>query len=269
MVYITGDTHADFRKFNTNKFPTQKDMTRDDFVIICGDFGGVWYKKDDKGYKEQEYWLDWLNEKPFTVLFVDGNHENYDLLNALPKEKWHGGEAQFIRDNVIHLCRGQVFDINGKSFFTFGGAPSHDIDDGILDPTKYSKYEFQSLYNMWRSHGKMFRVNHVSWWKEEMPSEEEKKIGITNLEKYGNKVDYIITHEAPSSILYQMYHGETEMNALSDYLGLLSYRIDFTHWYFGHHHVNRDIGEKFTCLYGNIECIEKSKEQDYEEILRV
>ena len=42
MIYITGDCHSNFERFNTRNFPEQKEMTKDDYVIICGDFGGVW-----------------------------------------------------------------------------------------------------------------------------------------------------------------------------------------------------------------------------------
>ncbi len=42
MIYITGDTHSDYTRFTENKFPIQAEMTKDDYVIICGDFGGVW-----------------------------------------------------------------------------------------------------------------------------------------------------------------------------------------------------------------------------------
>lgn len=40
MIYVTGDTHAniDIAKLNTTKFPQQKELTKNDFVIICGDF---------------------------------------------------------------------------------------------------------------------------------------------------------------------------------------------------------------------------------------
>ena len=44
MIYITGDCHGDFKRFNKKNFPEQLEMTKDDFVIICGDFGGVWNK---------------------------------------------------------------------------------------------------------------------------------------------------------------------------------------------------------------------------------
>lgn len=42
MIYITGDTHGDFLRFSMNAFPEQAEMTKEDIVIICGDFGGVW-----------------------------------------------------------------------------------------------------------------------------------------------------------------------------------------------------------------------------------
>ena len=86
MIYITGDTHGGFQRFGSKYFPQQKNMGREDYVIITGDFGGLW-----DGSNKDQYWLDWLEEKPFTTLFVDGNHENFDLLNALPERQWNGG----------------------------------------------------------------------------------------------------------------------------------------------------------------------------------
>ena len=76
MIYITGDCHREFSRFNTQNFPEQYEMTKEDYVIICGDFGGVWdYGKESK---EEKHLLDWLDGKPFTTLFVSGNHENFD-----------------------------------------------------------------------------------------------------------------------------------------------------------------------------------------------
>lgn len=71
MIYITGDIHGDPSKLSSDIFPEQKEMTKDDYVIICGDFGLIWEQKESK---TEKYWLDWLEEKPFTTLFVDGNH---------------------------------------------------------------------------------------------------------------------------------------------------------------------------------------------------
>ena len=99
MIYITGDCHAEWNKFSTNNFPEQKEMTRDDFVIVCGDFG-IWHDS-----KSERWWLDWLSEKNFTILFVDGNHENFDRLYSDEFESvdFHGGRAHKIREN-ISLC---------------------------------------------------------------------------------------------------------------------------------------------------------------------
>ena len=130
MLYITGDAHAEWaKKFSTDAFPEQKEMTRDDFVIVCGDFG-IWHDT-----KTEKWWLNWLEDKPFTLCFVDGNHENFDRLYSDEFEvvDFHGGKAHKIRENVYHLMRGYIFDICGKKIFAFGGASSHDIQDGILD----------------------------------------------------------------------------------------------------------------------------------------
>lgn len=128
-VFITGDTHGDFTRFKKEIFYEQTELTKDDCVIITGDFGSVW----DGSAKEQRQ-LDWLEHRPFTTLFVSGNHENFDLLAEYPVEDWHGGKVQHIRPSVIHLLRGQVYDIQGKTFFTMGGGSSHDISGGILEP---------------------------------------------------------------------------------------------------------------------------------------
>lgn len=172
MIYITGDCHQDFGRFNTGIFPEQKEMTKDDYVIVCGDFGGVWNRGGEN--KEEKHLMDWLEGKPFTTLFVDGNHENFDRLYAYPVEEWHGGKVHKIRPTVIHMMRGQVFAIDGKSVFTFGGASSHDIDGGILEPEDPDfKRKKRKLNQGWLP----YCINHVSWWRQELPSQEEMEEG--------------------------------------------------------------------------------------------
>lgn len=140
-IYITGDCHASFHKFNTDRFPEQKELTRDDVVIVCGDFGGIWCDTSD-----ERHWLKWLNEKNFTTLFVDGNHENFDrLISEFEVVDYCGGKAHKIRDNIYHLMRGYVFNICGKKIFAFGGASSHDIVKNVL---KSKISEITSGYSM-------------------------------------------------------------------------------------------------------------------------
>ena len=186
MIYFTGDCHSEFSRFGIDKFTIQNEMTKNDYVIICGDFGGVWNYLVESTY--EKYWLDWLNERNFTTLFVDGNHENFTRLYNYPVEEWHGGKVHKIRNSVIHLMRGEIFDIDNRKFFTFGGAKSHDIQDGIVNLDEEEK-----IYTF-RKRRAFFRIRDYSWWDLELPTEEEMQNGINNLEKVNYKVDYIITH---------------------------------------------------------------------------
>lgn len=133
-VFVTGDIHGNPVRLSKDSFYEQKDFSGnkdENIVIILGDFGLVWNRDGES--KQEKYWLDWLNQKPFTTIFVDGNHENHKRLVTYPVKEWHGGKVHEIRSNVLHLMRGEVFTIEDKKFFAFGGASSHDIQDGILD----------------------------------------------------------------------------------------------------------------------------------------
>lgn len=188
-IYVTGDCHGSFSRFDTKNFKQQKDMDKEDYVIICGDFGGIW--STDAENRQDKYWLEWLENKSFTTLFVDGNHENFDRLNSYPIEVWNGGKVHKIKSSIIHLMRGQVFSIAGKKIFTFGGAQSHDIQGGILEADDPLYREKKRALNR---KGIPYRINHVSWWKEELASEEEMQEAMKNLEAHNYEVDYIITH---------------------------------------------------------------------------
>lgn len=244
MMFITGDTHGDWvNRLKTDSFPEQKEMTKDDYVLILGDFG-VWDNSNRENYN-----LDWLEDKPFTTLFVSGNHENYDILDSLPVKEWHGGKVNHLRPSVIHLMRGQVFEIEGKTFFSFGGASSHDISDGILEKDDPRIKEWNKDYT------KMFRINHVSWWERELPSEEEMQEGLKNLEKYNDKVDYIVSHSPYTSVLQQIDggYGLYQSDILTDYLQWIKQTVEYKHWLFGHMHINETYHwERCSCLYEQI-----------------
>ena len=166
MIYVTGDCHGNFRRFQSKCFPEQANMTKDDTVIITGDFGGVWF-----GDSRDDETLDWLERLPFTLAFVCGNHENYDALERYPVAEWHGGKVHRIRPHVLHLMRGQIFELEGYRFFTMGGAKSHDIEDGILEPDA-PDFE-RRLVMRQRKPRARYRINHISWWAQELPSDEE------------------------------------------------------------------------------------------------
>ena len=224
MIFITGDTHGqhDFAKirFFANEI---RIACKDDYLIIAGDFGAVWSEKtledDLKPYESL----------PFTVLFVDGNHENFDLLNSFPIEIWNGGKIHKIRNNIIHLMRGQVYEIEGKTFFTFGGATSID---------------------------KIYRTENVSWWKAEVPSIADMEEACDNLQQGNYQVDYIITHSCDEKALYYpplsgrlFQRGRFPENKL---LSFFEDNVKYKHWYFGHYHLDDDLTDKKTVVYNEI-----------------
>lgn len=242
MLYITGDTHGNFERFSTRSFPEGRYLTNDDYVIILGDFGGIW--DFDESNKSELYTLKWLEDKPFSILFLDGNHENFDRLQNFPTKPWHGGQVHEIRPSILHLMRGEIYEIEGKSFFVFGGAASHDIADGILEPD-------DKRIKQWQKERRHFRINHISWWKEEMPSRKEMEHGIANLEQHNNSVDFILTHSPSSQMADTLgYHNFDE---LTSYQQFIHQTTHFKKWYFGHLHRDVELPEeKAHCLYKNI-----------------
>ena len=220
-------------------------MTKEDYVIICGDFGGGWDVEQEG--KAEKWWMNWLEERPFTTLFVDGNHENFDRLNSYPVEQWHGGKVHKIRPSVIHLMRGQVFELEGKQFFTFGGAQSHDIQDGILEPDDPEYKVKKKHLNARRA---LYRVNHVSWWAQELASEEEVAEARQNLERHNWQVDYIVTHCAPAST--QAMIGFHDVDVTTDFLEEVKEKCGYKYWFFGHYHDNKNVTYQDLLLYEQI-----------------
>lgn len=246
MIYLTGDIHGDPARLSSHAFPAQKEMTKGDYVIILGDFGLVWNYTGMSS--NEEYWLKWLEDKPFTTLFIDGNHENHDRLDAYPVTEWKGGKVHQIMPSVLHLMRGQVFMLEGCKFFTFGGARCHDIRDGILD-----KDEDAEKIRQWnKDYTKLFRINKVSWWERELPSEEEMEEGKRNLEQHGYEVDYVLTHCPSASTTALLGQGLYEQDILTEYLQEIRAKMTFKRWYFGHYHIDYAVNAEEHCLYEQV-----------------
>lgn len=253
MFYATGDTHGDWERLSYKNFPQGRDLSSDDYVFILGDFG-IW---DNSPRERHDF--DWLSEKPYSICFVSGNHENYDMLDQMEVKEWHGGKVNFIRDNIIHLRRGQVFDINGMKLFTFGGASCHDIRDGILDA---GDPEFREKKKKLDRNGGMYRINHQSWWEQELPTEEEMQEGLRNLKAHNWKVDYIFSHCAASGIQRDLDGGQGiyQPDILTDYLEEIKQQTAYQWWMFGHYHRNSKLSEKEYVLYEQIVRIPDDKE---------
>lgn len=219
MVFVTGDLHGavDFARLEQNR--QLQDLQRSDFLIICGDFGCVW-----AGEAHDRALLDKLEAMPFTTLFVDGNHENFTLLNSYPQQLWQGGKVHRIRPHVLHLMRGQVFRIEGKRYFTMGGAASPD---------------------------KARRIAGVSRWPEELPCDAEYEQAVERLEACGWVVDYVITHCAETgwSRCLDIHCKEDD---LTRFFEKLENRLTYTRWFFGHYHQDLKLGEHHLALYRNV-----------------
>ena len=223
-------------------------MTKEDYCIIAGDFGGVWYGVDDKTHrKSEDYNLNELSNRSFTTLFVPGNHENYARLmsDEFPLKEWNGGMVKEIRPSILMLMRGEMYEIDGAKFFAFGGASSHDITDGILDgadpdwKTKAKQLDRQGKY--------MYRIKGISWWEEELPTEEEMQHGLDVLSQNDWKTDFVITHCAPSST--QVMLGYHDNNVLTKYLEEIRQKLTYKRWFFGHYHDNRQVNAQDILLY--------------------
>ena len=179
--------------------------------------------------------------------FVQG-----DLLNALPEKEWHGGRVHEVRENILHLMRGQIFTFSGLTWFTMGGASSHDIQDGVLDP---EDPDFEQKYWLLRRMRGMFRVKGRSWWAEEMPNAREYAEALRNLEQVNWKVDCILSHCGPSSAVRKIdpSYGSDQ---LTDFLETVNQRCQFTYWFFGHYHDNRIIDDRYILQWEQISGLE-------------
>ena len=236
MIYITGDTHADLdiskvvKFFNKEKI--NRVLTKKDYLIILGDVGVTWDGgRQDKSVRQI------LQKLPVTVLFVDGNHENFDRLKGYPVEEWNGGKIQRIRPSVIHLMRGQVFVLEGKTFFTFGGAKSHDMVCVLDREDPDFRKKKRELKREWVP----YRTNHVDWWQEELPTTEEMEEGLRNLEIHDWNVDYIVTHCCSSSTQAMIGDETFKSDLLTDYFEKVKQNTVYKKWYFGHYHMDQEL----------------------------
>lgn len=225
-VFVTGDTHGTIDIDKVIEFSKRPDLTSDDVLIICGDFGLVW----SESQSEME-WRRWYSERPFTTLFIAGNHENYNLLNKLPHYNWNGITVRYVCNKVYHLMNG-IYTINNKKILAIGGAESHD---------------------------KEWRVETVDWWEQELPSATQLGNLKNAINSSDKKFDAIITHCAPDWAQDLFGYTDYPQNRLTHFLDDVSNEVQYRNWYCGHYH--NDIGAiidgatKFTLLYNDVEQI--------------
>ena len=221
MIYVTGDMHGDRTRLDKQSL---KKLRQGDTLIVCGDFGFIW--NDDKAEQKLLYKL---SKRPYNICFVDGTHENFELLYSYPVCERYGGSVHLIADNILHLMRGQVYEIEGKKLFTMGGGqnPDRDPDEELSETTAHY----------------------------EIPGKAEMLTAVENLEKNNYKVDYIITHEPPAKIKDFLLLSENTVSgttALRAFFDELSSQADYSKWFFGSMHTDKYISPLMTALFKNV-----------------
>ncbi|MFI3140990.1 MAG: metallophosphoesterase [Clostridia bacterium] len=220
MIYVTGDIHGLMSRFDE---PAIRKLKKGDTLIICGDFGFLW-----DGSKAEMNTITKLTKKKFDICFVDGTHENFEMLSNMKVQKWNGGKVHHVANNIFHLMRGQVFKIEDQVIFTMGGGESPDID---------------------------IRFELETWSDLEIPTRDELVEGVDNLQRYNGKVDMIITHEPPAKIkdfLLLDTKSDASITAINTYLEDVSRSCKFKHWYFGSLHMNKFISKTHTCVFDDV-----------------
>ena len=235
-VFLTGDLHGMGGSRRLAKpFFNAGGLTRDDYLIIVGDFGLVWKDLDRDGAR---LGIDWISRHPWTTLFIDGNHENHAALNSLPVEEWNGCRVHRLADNVIHIMRGEVFELEGIRYFAMGGAYSID---------------------------RHLRTPGLSWWPEEVPSEEARAHALETLASVDWNVDVVLTH-CPSvrGLDFCLTRDQRAHIQEDEFMEWLQHEVDekttYKRWFFGHIHKDDPSKAPYTPLYYSVVQIEKDGE---------
>lgn len=211
MIYLISDPHGGE---SMEGFLRYLEISTDsDLLIILGDLGVCF-----EDTEENRHFTEWFLSLDKKIAVVEGNHENHGFINSFPSDTWCGGEVHRLSDTIVHLKRGNIYDIEGKTFFVMGGCKSS------------AKWKEMGL-----------------WFDGEEPTEEELSLAYSNLSKYNNRVDYVLTHK------YVNYKEvEKDKYPTLSLEGLTKYideNVTFGHWYSGHWHICKAVDELHTFVY--------------------
>ena len=214
MVYVTGDIHGEIERFQEKEL---KRLKKKDTLIVLGDFGFLW-----NGSKEERKNLKWLTKRRYQLLFLDGCHENFDMLKEYPVVDYMGGKAHHLGGNLYHIQRGSILEIEGKKLLCFGGGESCDKED---------------------------REEGLNWWREELPTAEELTLCSENIKKANGQVDYILTHDAPQQLLEFARLTQGQPNWLHTFFDQIRQKVEYKKWLFGRYHKDHRISAKAQAVF--------------------
>lgn len=226
MICVTGDLHGDLTRLSA---PVLRKLKKGDALIITGDFGCIW-----DGSKKEQKTLKKLGKKKYNILFVEGVHENFELLEKYPVEEWCGGKTRLISGNLRQLMRGQYYEIAQKKVFSFGGGQS-DENNSYLEPDDEQK------------------------WLRELPTDDELAEGLQNLAAHDNFADIIVTYEPPARMIEFIDIGTTSRNHINTYLDTVLDTAKFGMWYFGKRHINKLIPPRYRCIFDAVEVADDTR----------
>ncbi len=222
MIYFTGDMHGDKRRFGGWRL---RWLGGRDTLVVCGDFGFLW-----NGSPEEKEVLEWIGRRKYQVLFLEGTHDNLDLLEQYPVEEWNGGLTHPISGNLRHLIRGQIFNIEGKTLLALGGGESRDA---------------------------AFRKAGENWWSQELPTLPEVEQWCRRLDAHDCRVDYVASHQAPTNVDSCFTGKVCEVTALTAFMDQLQQHCQFEKWFFGAYHQDRVVPPKYHGLFEKVEAASK------------
>lgn len=208
MIWFLADLHGGRTADGLKKY--QELCKKEDLLIVLGDVE-LNFDNSESNREFSEYFM----SLDCNIAFVDGNHDNFDYLEALPVEDWNGGKVHRVTDRIVHLIRGHIFELEGSSFLVMGGCIS--------------------AKQKWKDAG--------LWWEREQASDEELELAYENLRKRGNKVDYILTHK------YSNPNHTYRYDSAEKFADYVDKNITFKHWYSGHWHEYIEIDGKHTVIY--------------------
>ena len=216
MIYITGDTHGniDYEKLLILR---NLGVSYNDYLIICGDAGICW------STNLFPFLLGLYKDLGLTVLFIDGNHENFTMLNQCEIVEYCGALMHRIDDHIFHVLRGEIVTLENKRFLCIGGAVS--IDKG-------------------------YRKAYETWWPEEEITFHDIDNALENLSKVNNEVDYVITHCCDTKTSQKAFGFKGDI--CTKQLKFIDETVKYKQWFFGHYHFDRQVDKKKRCVYQKI-----------------
>lgn len=225
-IYITGDTHGDFKKilYFCDKYKTSKK----DIMIVLGD-AGINYYLDNYDYILKEELLNY----PITFFCIHGNHEERPENIKTYKTKIFNDGIVYYEEkypNILFAKDGEIYTLNNKKVLVIGGAYSVD-----------KNYRLMMEYN---------------WYESEQPSVETKHMIIEKINN-NNKVDIVLSHTCPFKYMpYEAFLKGIDQSKVDNdtekFLDEVESKLEYKKWYCGHFHIDKKI-DKLRFMMNDIE----------------